>query len=111
MCDRFAAENAPLTRVYHCPYHPEGMGPYRRDHPWCKPKPGMFLQAAVDYGLDLRSSAAIGDMDRDMQAAAAAGIGLRLLVSADPPPPGADHRHLRDLSEALAVLRAEATPQ
>src|SRR5262245_21532939 len=35
MCDRFSAERAPLTRVYHCPYHPEfGVGEYRLDHPW-----------------------------------------------------------------------------
>ena len=32
MCDRFAAEQATIARVYHCPYHPvHGVGPYRRE--------------------------------------------------------------------------------
>ena len=59
MCDRFEAEGAAIARVYHCPYHPRGIGEYRRDHPWRKPKPGMILQA--DLGppawipLDVRS--------------------------------------------------------
>ena len=62
MCDRFEAENAPITRVYHCPYHPQfGIGAYRMDHPWRKPKPGMILQAAVDLDLDLTGSAIIGN--------------------------------------------------
>jgi D-glycero-D-manno-heptose 1,7-bisphosphate phosphatase len=47
MCERFEAERTAITRVYHCPYHPlDGIGEYRRDHPWRKPKPGMLLQAA-----------------------------------------------------------------
>jgi D-glycero-D-manno-heptose 1,7-bisphosphate phosphatase len=49
MCERFAAEQAPIARVYHCPYHPRfGIDAYRVDHPWRKPKPGMILQAAAD---------------------------------------------------------------
>ena len=62
MCERFAAERAPIAKVYHCPYHPEfGLGAYRLDHPWRKPRPGMLLQAAADLGLDLPASAIVGD--------------------------------------------------
>ena len=76
----FAREGVTLARVYHCPDHPtEGRGPYRRESPWRKPAPGMLLQGAADFGLDLGASAMIGDQPRDMAAARAAGLGLALL--------------------------------
>jgi len=40
-----------------------------------KPKPGMFLELAAQYGIDLTDSTSVGDTDRDRLAAAAAGIG------------------------------------
>jgi D-glycero-D-manno-heptose 1,7-bisphosphate phosphatase len=111
MCERFKAEGAPLTRVYHCPYHPvHGIGDYKRDHPWRKPNAGMILQAACDFDLDLPNCALVGDDMRDMEAAAVAGIGLRIRVAGADHPSGADHHDVRDLSEALAVLRARANP-
>ena len=74
MCERFEAENAKITRVYHCPYHPEhGIGEYRLDHPWRKPKPGMIMQAASDLDIDLARSAIIGDTLADIAAGAEAG--------------------------------------
>ena len=108
MRERFAAEGAPIAGVYHCPYHPEfGIGHYRRDHPWRKPRPGMILQAAADLGLDLPRSALIGDRPGDIAAAEAAGIGLRILVgTATAAPDTPAHRAVADLAEALAVLRA-----
>jgi D-glycero-D-manno-heptose 1,7-bisphosphate phosphatase len=109
MCSRFAAENAPLARVYHCPYHPvHGIGDYRQDHPWRKPNPGMFLQAARDFGLDLATCALIGDGMRDIEAAAAAGISIRIRVAPGPAAAGADHCAVCDLHEALDVLRLRA---
>ena len=72
---RFRGEGAPLTRVYHCPFHPvHGIGEYKVDHEWRKPKPGMILQAASDLALDLSRSALVGDGADDIVAAAAAGI-------------------------------------
>lgn len=107
MCERFAAEQAPIARVYHCPYHPEfGLGAYRLDHPWRKPRPGMILQAAADLGLDLPASAMVGDAMTDIAAAAAAGIGLRILVGTAGAEDGAPaHRRVANLGEALLVLR------
>lgn len=109
MCDRFACERAPITRVYHCPYHPTlGVGAYRADHAWRKPNPGMILQAACDLDLDLSRSSLIGDRTSDIAAAAGAGIPVRILLDPEgrPPEPGIpDHRVARDLSEALALLR------
>ena len=108
MCARFAAERAPIARVYHCPYHPEfGRGAYRLDHPWRKPRPGMILQAAADLGLDLPASALVGDKPSDIAAATAAGIGLRILVgTGDTQDSAPAHRRVADLAEALTTLRA-----
>ena len=115
MLARFAAEKAPIARVYHCAHHPtHGIGAYRAAHPWRKPEPGMLLAAARDLDLDLPGSAMIGDRPDDMAAALAAGVGLRIRLDAtgtrtaedaiedagDPP-----YRVVRDLAEALAVLR------
>ena len=112
MCERFKAEDAPLTRVYHCPYHPlHGIGDYKREHPWRKPNPGMILQAAADFDLDLSTCALVGDSMRDIEAAAAAGIVLRIRVAPNGPngpDGGADHHHVGDLDQALQVLRARA---
>ena len=69
MLARFETAGTPLARVYHCPYHPEhGLGAYRQDHPWRKPKPGMLLQAAADLDIDLARSVMIGDRPQDMEA-------------------------------------------
>src|SRR5579885_1053736 len=66
---RFLDAGAPISRVYHCPFHPEhGRGRYRRDHPWRKPRPGMIFQAAEDLGLCLAKSALLGDSMSDIEA-------------------------------------------
>jgi D-glycero-D-manno-heptose 1,7-bisphosphate phosphatase len=109
MCDRFVDEKAPITKVYHCPYHPKfGIGVYRRDHPWRKPKPGMILQAAADLDLDLMRSAIIGDSTDDMMAGAAAGIGLCIRLRSRNPITAADRaaHEVVNLAEALALLRS-----
>ena len=78
MRERFEAEGAPVTDVFHCPYHPEnGVGHYKRDSFDRKPNPGMLLRAAKKHGLDLGRSIMIGDKDSDMQAASKAGVGVR----------------------------------
>jgi D-glycero-D-manno-heptose 1,7-bisphosphate phosphatase len=33
MCERFRAEQAPIARVYHCPYQRSTVGRYRIEHP------------------------------------------------------------------------------
>ena len=74
---------AAIARVYHCPYHPlHGIGEYRRDHPWRKPKPGMILQAISDLALDPAQCPILGDKISDMEAGVAAGLGLRILLDA-----------------------------
>lgn len=75
----FFKRHCVINGVYHCPYHPtHGIGNYRRSSNLRKPKPGMFLKAALDFNLDLAKSIAIGNSDSDMEAAHAAGIPTRL---------------------------------
>jgi HAD superfamily hydrolase (TIGR01662 family) len=63
MCDRFEAEGTAITRTYHYPYHPlDGIGEYRCDHPWRKPKPGMLMQAVSDLGLDAAKRSHCSDL-------------------------------------------------
>jgi D-glycero-D-manno-heptose 1,7-bisphosphate phosphatase len=110
MCDQFVAAGSPLTRVYHCAYHPtHGVGRYRQDHPWRKPKPGMLLQAAADYDIDVKSSVMIGNSLGDVEAGSAAGVGL--LIRLDPDSPRNEqfmpaHHTVKDLGEALLLLRS-----
>ena len=78
MCQRFADEGAPLTNVFHCPYHPEhGVGQYKKDSFDRKPHPGMLLQAAEKHAIDFEHSIMIGDKDSDMQAARIVGVAVR----------------------------------
>jgi D-glycero-D-manno-heptose 1,7-bisphosphate phosphatase len=110
MRNRFSSEGAPIARVYHCPFHPEhGRGSYKTDHAWRKPAPGMFLQAAADFGLDLARCVAVGDQMTDIEAAAAAGIELRILVQPEHLSPAKgtmSYVHAANLAEALEIVRA-----
>ena len=66
MAGQFADHDIPITAFYYCPYHKDGVVErYRRDDPCRKPKPGMFLRAAREYGIDLSRSLMIGDKTSD----------------------------------------------
>jgi D-glycero-D-manno-heptose 1,7-bisphosphate phosphatase len=91
MARRFAAEGAPLARVYHSPYHPvHGVGPYRRDAACRKPNPGMILDARAELGLNLGASVLVGDRPSDVVAGRRAGVGTNLLLRADGAAPEVD---------------------
>lgn len=101
----FAARDAAIDAIYHCPFHPvHGIGPYRRESEDRKPAPGMILRAARDLGLDLGRSLLVGDRLSDMQAAAAAGIGRALLFGPPDRAPGAVT--ISALRDAIAHLGA-----
>ena len=72
---QLASQGASIEAVYYCPHLPEGEVPaYSVECPCRKPKPGMLLQAAEDFGIPLERSHMVGDTPRDIQAAAAAGV-------------------------------------
>ena len=68
MLARFAQEGAPVTAYYYCPHLPNAGCECR------KPKPGMIVQAAKDWDIDLAHSRLIGDKETDLEAGRAAGI-------------------------------------
>ena len=76
---------ARLDAIYFCPHHPGdgvagGNPEFLVDCPCRKPKPGMILQAAADFGIDLAASVIVGDSWRDIACGRAAGmrtIGVR----------------------------------
>ena len=72
------AEGAYLDGIYFCPHHPDKgfEGEVRElkfDCDCRKPKPGMLLQAAKDFNIDLMQSYMIGDGEHDKGAGDAAG--------------------------------------
>ena len=67
-------EGAHLDGIYVCPHHPtEGEPPFRARCECRKPRPGLFLRAASELGLDLAVSTVVGDKPSDVLAARRAG--------------------------------------
>lgn len=71
-------DGAYLDAVYYCPHHPhkgyEGEVPELKIECECrKPKPGMLLQAAKDFNIDLSKSWMVGDGENDILAGMNAG--------------------------------------
>lgn len=78
-------EGAFLDGVYICPHHKdkgfEGERiEYKFDCDCRKPKPGLILQAAKDFNIDLSQSYMIGDSESDVEAGKNAGCKDSLLV-------------------------------
>ena len=78
-------EGAYIDGIYVCPHHPdkgfEGERPeYKMDCDCRKPKPGLLLQAAQDFNIDLAQSYMIGDSERDVEAGRNAGCRDSLLI-------------------------------
>ncbi len=66
---------AHLDAVFACGYHDAGQGELGiRNHPWCKPNPGMLLAAADRLDVRLEVSWIVGDRARDLAAGRAAGL-------------------------------------
>jgi len=70
----FAAQGAAIAAFYYCPFLADGpLAAYRRESPLRKPAPGMLLQAAADFAIDLGASYMIGDKVDDIEAGRRAG--------------------------------------
>lgn len=111
-----AREGARLDAILHCPHHPdEGEPPLRCACACRKPAPGLLLEAARRFELDLGSSWIVGDGLRDLEAGARAGLAGAVLVLtgkgraelAAAPEPGS-LRTAPDLPAAARLILAEA---
>lgn len=70
----FEKSGCKIKHFYYCPHHPEATLPQYRIKCECrKPRPGMLLQAAKEYNLNLVSSFMIGDRISDIVAGYKAG--------------------------------------
>ncbi len=74
-----------VDAIYVCPHHTdkgfEGERPEYKCNCYCrKPKPGLLLQAAKDFNIDLSESYMIGDSHRDVEAGENAGVKKSILV-------------------------------
>ena len=82
MLKEFNLRGINITDVFYCPYHPvHGIGKYKKDSECRKPKPGMLLEAANRYCLDLNESCLIGDQFSDIEAGKAAGLKHLILCN------------------------------
>jgi histidinol-phosphate phosphatase family protein len=67
-------EGVEIDSFYFCPHHVYGSHKEFAIACGCrKPKPGMLIKAAFDYGIDLRNSWMVGDTFTDIAAANNAG--------------------------------------
>ncbi len=83
-------EGAYVDAIYFCPHHPDKGYPeerpeYKIECECRKPKPGMLLQAAREWNIDMRNSYMIGDRLTDVEAGNAAGVKESFLVPRDEP--------------------------
>jgi D-glycero-D-manno-heptose 1,7-bisphosphate phosphatase len=91
----------PVDAVKAC-FHGQG------DHCDCrKPKPGMILEAAGEFGIDLMKSFMVGDRSSDVEAGRAAGCATVFidLGYAEPAPDAPDHV-VHSIAQAADVIIA-----
>lgn len=93
----------PITEIFAC---------YDRQAPCFKPKPGLLLEAAKKYGIDIPNSFMIGDRNSDVAAGQAAGcktiwINREYAVQEAPNPPADFTTH--SLTEATRWILEEHT--
>jgi D-glycero-D-manno-heptose 1,7-bisphosphate phosphatase len=82
LCDALAADGVHLLGVLCCPHHPHGTVPPFAAVCHCrKPKPGLLLQAAWEFDIDLGRSWMVGDNITDLQAGWAAGCRVALVMT------------------------------
>lgn len=80
--EKLQVRQALIEKFYYCPYHADGEIPaYKKEHPWRKPSPGMLIQAARDFNIQLSHSYMMGDNLIDIQAGKNAGCRTVLVLT------------------------------
>ena len=83
MLEKFNENDVLITKVYFDPYHPDGIGEYKKESFNRKPNPGMILKAMDEFDIDLSKSILIGDKQSDIDAGINAGIKENVLIEAN----------------------------
>jgi histidinol-phosphate phosphatase family protein len=103
--DRFAREGVDILSFHSAPYMTDN------DHPFRKPNPGMILEAARWYDLDLARSWMVGDRMTDVEAGHRAGTRGVLLGGLESPaesPYAPPEIHAPDLWRAAREIVARS---
>lgn len=90
MATLLGKEGAYVDGIYLCPHHPDKGFPgerreYKLDCDCRKPKPGLLLQAAKDFNIDLTESYMIGDSQRDVECGMNGNVKDSILVDQNLP--------------------------
>jgi D-glycero-D-manno-heptose 1,7-bisphosphate phosphatase len=73
---------ARVDAIYYCPHHPSaGVPLYNKECDCRKPKPGMLLRGAKEFGIDLKKSFVVGDSQVDIQAGNSVGAATVLVLT------------------------------
>jgi D-glycero-D-manno-heptose 1,7-bisphosphate phosphatase len=103
---QLAARDVVIDALYYCPHLATAeLAAYRMDCDCRKPKPGMLLRAAREYGLDIKRSYMIGDSHRDIEAGRAAGLAGSFLIHDSPDSTG----YTCDLAQAVRGILGGAS--
>jgi len=77
MIKEFKKENINISKVYHCPHHPDFSGECK-----CrKPNIGMLMEAQKDFDIDMKNSILVGDKNSDIEAGINATIVNNYLIT------------------------------
>ena len=73
--DLFEKYGVFINKFYYCPHHPVSAISSKYNKKCCcrKPEPGMLLQAAEEFDIDLSKSLMFGDKETDLMAGNAVG--------------------------------------
>lgn len=111
---RLAEAGGHLDGVYYCLHHPDAVVPELRVACDCrKPRPGLILEAARDFQIDLIKSYMIGDGLQDVQAGLGAGCKVILVQPRSrrtPMPEASVSMVTGSLLEAVEQLLREERP-
>ena len=84
LCAEAERAGGHITDIAFCPHHPDAATEtLRTPSPCRKPEPGMLLELAARWNIDLASSVMIGDRDSDVAAGKAAGCHAYLFDGSD----------------------------
>lgn len=102
-------EHAFVDAIYYCPHHPDAGFPGEVRHlkgpcSCRKPNPGMILQAAQEWNIDLAGSWMIGDRESDLIAGKRAGCTTVHLRGDGPASAWADHAAANLRESVTAIL-------